>query len=158
MSSSYKTNNLKLNSWVGSDIPIMQDFNNDNEILDNTISNHTSNSVIHITDDERNKWNKPFALTSYVGDGKTNQAVALNVGFNPSFCIVMSANITPSVVDIANSVDYNYFGIATIGGSMAGLQINGSTLTVTSSAIAIAKYEMRSYNEIGRNYLVIAFR
>ncbi|MGN0458102.1 MAG: hypothetical protein ACI4IL_03895 [Eubacterium sp.] len=158
MSSTYKTNNIQLNKWIESDIPKMEDFNSDNLVLDKTIGAHHSNTTIHITSEEREKWNKGYGLMTYTGTGKLTQKVQMNFGFDPTFCIVIATGTMPGLIDIENLVHYNYFGIATVGGSNAGLELSGSVLTVTSSSVMISKYEMRSYNEIGRSYLVIAFR
>ena len=43
MGSTNKTGDLELNQWIGSDVPKMEDFNRDNEILDKTISEHIWN-------------------------------------------------------------------------------------------------------------------
>ena len=158
MASTYKTNELNLSKWVESDIPDMNDFNNDNAILENVISNHNSDISIHLTNEERQKWNSIYGLKVYTGDGKTTQSIKLNFGFRPSFCIVFAVDSPPGVVDIPNDTHYNYFGIASISGSNSGLSLSGETLTVTSSSVMVSKYEMRSYNEISRSYLIIGFR
>lgn len=158
MASTYKTNALKLNKWVESDIPQMEDFNSDNDIVDRAVSAHVNDLSIHITDNERQKWNKGYGLQAYTGTGTGNQNITLNFGFDPTFCIVFSTNATPGIIDIPNTTHYNYFGIATIGGSNPGLSLSDNVLTVTSSSVMISKYEMRSYNELGKSYLIIGFR
>ncbi len=158
MASTYKTNALKLNEWVESDIPDMEDFNSDNAILENAISTHHSDADIHITSGERKKWNNVYGLKTYTGNGKSTQSIKLGFGFKPRFCIVFAVDSPPGVIDIANDTHYNYFGIASVSGSNSGLKLDGETLTVTSSSVMIAKYEMRSYNELSRTFLVIGFR
>ncbi len=49
MGSTNKTGDLELNQWIGSDVPKMEDFNRDNEILDKTISEHIWNISKHVT-------------------------------------------------------------------------------------------------------------
>ena len=49
MSSTYKTTNLGLNQFVGSDRPKMEDFNFDNQQIDQKFQEHVlSLSLIHI--------------------------------------------------------------------------------------------------------------
>ena len=49
MSSTNKTTNLKLNDWVGTDVPQREDFNADNQRIDKAIGDHTGNTTVHIT-------------------------------------------------------------------------------------------------------------
>ena len=52
---------------------------------------------------------------------------------------------------------YNYFGIATINGSMVGLNLDGNYLEVATGATT-AVFERQCYNQLGKSYLVIGFR
>lgn len=52
MASTYKTNYLGLNQFVGSDKPKMDDFNFDNETIDQKFQEHVQSSL-HITEEER---------------------------------------------------------------------------------------------------------
>ena len=56
MSSTNKTTNLKLNDWVGTDVPQREDFNADNQRIDKAIGDHTGNTTVHITQAERDLW------------------------------------------------------------------------------------------------------
>ena len=47
MTSTYKTNYLGLNKFVGSDKPKMDDFNFDNETLDQKFQEHVQSSLHH---------------------------------------------------------------------------------------------------------------
>ena len=92
MPSKYKTSFLKLNRYVGTDKPRMDDFNKDNLLIDHTFKEqsekitslltHTSNIQNHITDEERKKWNNLlWEVGTYVGNGKYTQNI--NIGFKP---------------------------------------------------------------------------
>ena len=48
MSSTNKTGELELNKWIGSDIPQMEDFNRDNEIIDKTLGEHIWDVSKHV--------------------------------------------------------------------------------------------------------------
>ena len=49
MSSTNKTEELGLNQWVGTDVPKMEDFNNDNALIDKAISDHIWSASAHVT-------------------------------------------------------------------------------------------------------------
>ena len=137
----------------------MADFNNDNSILDAVISQHTGNSNIHTTSADKSKWNQPYVLLSYTGNGNATRSITLTNAFEPTWGIIFKAGSTPSVIDMANQSEYNHFGIfSKNNGSMAGLSLSGNSLTVQQSSVAILGNELKSYNENGSAYIVIAFR
>ena len=55
MSSTNKTEVLRLNQWISSDKPKREDFNYDNQVIENNFNYHTSDKFIHITQGERQK-------------------------------------------------------------------------------------------------------
>ena len=75
MSSTNKTTNLKLNDWVGTDVPQREDFNADNQRIDKAIGDHTGNTTVHITQAERDLWGLPFYYYNYFGNGKATRKV-----------------------------------------------------------------------------------
>lgn len=157
MSSTNKTQNLELNSWLGSDIPQMADFNRDNAIIDSAFGSHNANADIHITAAERARWNNVYGITAYTGNGSSSRTVALDLSFTPRWGIVFAQNKTPDVTDFSNTADYNYFGIVTTGGSMQGLSLSGTNLNVSQSPTAVLGKEYRSFNEVSVNYICIMF-
>lgn len=159
MSSSKKTANLKLNQWNPSDIPERLDFVVDNDLIDRAISNHTKNSTIHVSPDERDAWTNFYYKFSFVGDGTSPKTIATNCPFAPTWGIIFASTYPPSVVDIANDSNYNYFGIFTNQGSTSGVSIvSGNSIKVYQSSTAVQKTEYRNYNQNGVNYIVIMFR
>ncbi len=60
MSSTNKTEVLRLNQWISSDKPKREDFNYDNQVIENNFNYHTSDKFIHITQGERENWNAPL--------------------------------------------------------------------------------------------------
>ena len=158
MSSTNKTESYSLNQWTLSDIPTMEDFNSDNETVDRVLSKHIEDSVIHLTEEEKQSVIRPIEMCTYHGDGKSTRDVELSFSFNPSLCLVLVVGAPLGIIDIPNQVHYNYLGISTKAGGSVGLTLSGKTLSVVQSTTLINKYEMRSYNELGRGYLVIGFR
>ena len=158
MSSTNKTPNLELNQWVGSDIPKRADFNADNSAIDEAIFNHTDDSDIHTTAEEKEVWNQPYVMTPFTGNGNVTRNITITDDFEPSWGIIYKINYTPTVVDIDNQTKYNYFGFFSKNGSESGLTLSGNKLTVTQASVAILGDELRCYNENGSAYMIIAFR
>ena len=157
MSSTNKTEELGLNQWVGTDVPKMEDFNNDNALIDKAISDHIWSASAHVTMEQKKAWSNPINCAVYLGDGADTRRVKLNLGFEPSICFVFAVSQPPSVADFGNNMNYNYFGIATINGSMVGLNLDGNYLEVATGATT-AVFERQCYNQLGKSYLVIGFR
>ncbi len=158
MSSTNKTPHLELNSWVGSDIPKMADFNADNSILDAVIAAHTGDTDRHTTAADQAKWNSPYAVMYYTGNGSASRTLTPTNDFEPTWGFVFKLNYTPTVVDIANQTKYNYFGFFSNNGSNAGLSLSGKRLTVQQSSVSVFGNELKCYNENGSGYMVLAFR
>ncbi|MBQ9517429.1 MAG: hypothetical protein IJR60_05075 [Eubacterium sp.] len=158
MSSTNKTPYLELNNWVGSDIPKRTDFNEDNNIIDLAISRHVEDTDAHTTTAEKSKINQPFVVVPYTGNGSSSRQITITNDFEPKWGIVFKVSYTPSIMDIDNRTEYNYFGVFTNVGSNIGLSLSGKKLTVQQSATSVLGNEIRSYNENGSAYVIIAFR
>lgn len=157
MSSTNKTGELELNKWIGSDIPQMEDFNRDNEIIDKTLGEHIWDVSKHVTAEQKKAWSNPLGCASYIGNGSDSRSIKLNMGFEPSVCFVFATNNAVGLSDFGNNVHYNYFGIATVNGSTYGLNIDGEMLEVKNAATT-ASFEMTNFNQVGKSYLVVGFR
>ncbi len=158
MSSSNSTDILGLNQWIKSDIPVMEDFNGDNEVLDAVIGGHIYDEDAHLDAQQIERIAKPYDLFLYYGDGKERRTITLDFDFSPRICIVFAVSAPVGVIDIPNDTHYNYFGITTTEGGTDGLSLSGNSLSVIQGGTMVAKYEMRSYNQIGKSYLVIGIR
>lgn len=158
MSSTNKSEKLKLNQWLGSDIPCREDFNNDNAIIDGVVGGHLNNRDMHTSAGEKAFWNNPYYMTTYYGNGASSRTININCAFEPNIVIVFASAYPPSIVDPGNDANYNYFGIATLSGSNTGLSISKRQLSITQSALPVSSTEYRNYNEYGVTYIVIAIR
>lgn len=91
MASTYQTPFLKLNKWTGDDKPKKDDFNTDNQLIDECLSNHLSPNTLHITPEDRAKWNANSVVCgTYTGDGAT--ARTINLGFAPTYGVVYAVD------------------------------------------------------------------
>ncbi len=158
MSSTNKTQNYGLNSWISSDIPKREDFNTDNAIIDSALAEHCADSMAHTNSSEKNIWNNPYHIQTYFGSGSSSRTLALNCDFTPTWGIVFAVNYTPSVTDISNKANYNYFAVFTSSGSNTGVTLSGKSLKLVQSSTAVLGSEYRNFNQNGVTYLCIMFR
>lgn len=156
MSSTNKTR-LGLNSWVGTDIPAMADFNMDNQIIDNLIKSHIDDYGLHCSSKKQQEWNNPYGIYAYVGDGtEAEHNLKARMGFEPSVCFVFAVNVCSGKYDAEYDTHYNYSGIATIDGSCFGLSLEDGILTASSNISY--NNEIASFNDLGKTYMVIGLR
>ena len=130
MSSYNKTPTLRLNLWEGSDKPLREDFNRDNQILENVISTHIGDSDIHVTAAEKAAINAPFTLGSYIGTGHSTRAI--NLGFQPKLVIIFAHLHTACEYDSSGKM-YSYSGFATTDYNSPGINITSTGFSVNQS-------------------------
>ncbi len=158
MSSTNKTNNLGLNSFIGTDKPKREDFNLDNEIVDKALGEHLNDSTLHVSESERQKWENFCFFQTYYGDGASTKTISLNGDFDVSWGIVFAVDFPVNTNDFDNISSYNYFGMFSSHGSMMGLKLSDNSLTVSQSSIALNDTAYKSFNELSTTYVIISFR
>lgn len=160
MSSTNKTENLKLNSWIGSDKPQRTDFNYDNEVIDKTIAEHTSDTVSHINSEERDRWDNYMFEGIYFGDGSTERTINTRCPFPAKFGIVFADHRPPSIVTFSSPQKANCFGFFSYRTGTSGLELDDDqvTLKVYQTALPVMENEYPNYNESGVTYHYIMFR
>ncbi|MGN1329010.1 MAG: hypothetical protein ACI4V4_04845 [Eubacterium sp.] len=160
MSSTNKTSVLKLNQWSASDKPLRSDFNYDNQMIEKTVTEHMSDSVSHITAEEREVWNAGVHYGLYFGNGELNRSITTDCPFEPKFVLVFASARPASYSDFDESRKYNYIGFASQISSMANLSIgeDGTTINVTQDVTASYKNEYVCLNQSGVTYTYIMFR
>ena len=82
MSSSNKTE-LGLNLWLGGDKPKREDFCNDNLIIDKQITEHKNDVSYHVSQEDREKWNKNVHCGVYYGSGESVRSIQTGCPFKP---------------------------------------------------------------------------
>ncbi len=156
MPSANKTERLGLNLWEGTDRPQRNDFNSDNTIIEQVLGDHTENTDIHLTEDEKTKVQRPMVTTSYLGDGNAQRVITLPAVVTS--VIVFCDSQPCAVYDFQNGCVKNYFGISMYGaGSSAGVDFNRSTVTVAQDT-EVSNGSMTCLNESAKTYRVIGFR
>lgn len=152
MPSAFKTTNLGLNVWLGSDKPTRSDFVSDNNIIDNKLGGHINNTDKHLSADEKIRLDSPYEIQILQGNGDTIRTVELN--FQPKIAICFAVN-TPSVVTQGSiSTVSSAIAVYNTGGS-GGLVISENSIKVKNETDGNAFYNL---NESGVQYILIAFR
>lgn len=119
MASTYKTNYLGLNKFVGSDKPKMDDFNFDNETLDQKFQEHVQSSL-HITEEERQMLGKAnYVIGTYTGNGESPRTI--DVGFDVEFGIIFALEEPISMLHASAGVTGIYAAFITQQGCSKGV-------------------------------------
>ena len=160
MSSTNKTKKLNLNSWIGSDKPERIDFNTDNEIIEKAICEHTEDTVVHIEQSERDKWNNYMFTGMYYGDGSVSRVIETNCPFEARIGFVFANNRTISIARFSTSMKNNYFGIFGFLANSLGVKLNNDrkSFTVNQSAASLTENEYSNLNEKSVAYHYVMFR
>lgn len=112
MPSTSKTKTLRLNQFVGSDKPKMDDFNYDNTQLETLVGGHLDDTEKHLTQAEREEWSRPSSEL-YFYDGNDASQRSFTLDFEPRFCTVYALEMPPSVNDMSTpSVSLCYHAAA----------------------------------------------
>lgn len=155
MSSTNKTDYLKLNSWLGTDRPQRIDFVDDNTIIDNAIKNHVQNTTIHCTSTDKSKIENPYVMISYTGTGEETNVITF--AFNPKLAIVFAKDSPPVEINSSGNTIVNQAIVAKSQGGTGGATINGYNVTVTQSTSAINGVFL-NLNKYNGQYCVIGFK
>lgn len=155
MSSTNKTEYLKLNDWLGSDRPQRIDFVDDNRIIDEAIKLHVLDSSKHMSATEKAKIATPYVMVSYSGTGTASNTITLDI--QPNFVIVFMKDASPVETDSSGNILINQCFVAKSNGSVGGAVISGSNVTVYSSETATngIKHNM---NKLNGQYCIVAFK
>ena len=109
MSSSNKTE-LGLNLWLGGDKPKREDFCNDNLIIDKQITEHKNDVSYHVSQEDREKWNKNVHCGVYYGSGESVRNIQTGCPFKPSVILIFGVGVSPEVWDKTLGKGFVYVG------------------------------------------------
>ncbi len=154
MSSSYKTNYLGLNRFVGTDHPKMEDVNFDNQTIDAKFQEHIE-SKLHITEEERQQLGKAGVIVgSYTGDGSSTRTITLEeaVGFGVVFASGESM-VVPSSTGPVNL----YAGMMSSLGCSKGIALEAKGFRVTNHSNNPPDGKKCQLNQSGKTYFYCIF-
>lgn len=158
MSSSGKTS-LGLNLWSGGDYPQRIDFCNDNIIIDEQITSHTTDTPHHVSDDDRARWDKNIFSGIYAGNGDSSQTITAKCPFEPSALIVFAHNALPYVWKDSTTQGHIYTAFASTTAASYGVSVNFKSRSFTvMQKVTSFNDEVISLNESGILYGYIFIR
>lgn len=141
MSSSNKTGYLSLNKWLGSDKPKKDDFNTDNSVIDtafrlltgrvDSLEGHPANSGVHVTAEEKAKWNAPAGNMStnvYLGDGTVSRSIPM--GFRPKIGFLFAVGNGPFHADWSGQESKVYCGFFSSYGCSRNITVTATGIDV----------------------------
>lgn len=156
MASSNKTTRLQLNQWSGGDKPKRVDFNQDNTILDNLLGGHILNAALHVIQADKEKWNEPYTVGTYVGTDASERNITLP--FAPKVVLLMCSNQPLMGYTNTDNKMMIYSGLAVEGYNSIGVVIGGNGFKVSQSSAASNGNCYLTLNKAGYRYHYIAFR
>lgn len=121
----------------------------DKELL---CGSHIRNEGIHVTLDDKQRWNEAFVTGAYFGDGSTSQTVTL--GFEPSFVIVFVPGFPAVRINYTAATSKTYFAVGT-SMTTSGVVMTDKGFRTTSGTSGGSTLAL---NEMGISYCYIAFR
>lgn len=152
------TDALMMNGWflMNADFcPAASTDENYASFLDKELlcGSHIRNAEIHVTADDKAKWNAPFASGFYIGNGTSSRTVFL--GFKPSLVIVMAAGLPAVTVNFTNSTCYSYMAMANDSLTSLGLSLTSTGFRVATNTTDNVTSDL---NDAGSSYVYIAFK
>lgn len=155
MASSSFTQNLGLCSWEETDKPKRIDFIADNLIIDEKLGEHLSDSKIHITQSERERFLKPYTILTYAGNGNAQRTFSLTDTY--SFVFVIQ-KFYPSVSKDEQGNFVSHFSFASrLYGSSGEITLSNTELIVTQDSEAVDGVK-NNFNEDHGQYIAILFK
>lgn len=158
INSDHDTDALVMNGWfiMNADFcPAASTDENYASFLDKELlcGSHIRNTEIHVTAEDKTKWNAPFETGFYVGIGSGARTVT--VGFKPRLVILMAAGKPPVTVDFTQNTCKCHMAMSNETTSSLGLTI---TSTGFKTANSTSGNVTSDYNAAGTTYVYIAFR
>ncbi|MCQ2484828.1 MAG: hypothetical protein MJ168_05790 [Clostridia bacterium] len=122
--------------------------------LDKTLlcGSHIRNDVIHVTAEDKEKWNLPFVTGTYSGMGSSSRTI--NLGFKPSVVIAAANGMPSATADFANSSLKSYMALSTGSGS-SGIEITSQGFRASNTTSGNSTSAM---NLAGYSYIYVAFK
>ncbi len=155
MPSSYKTENLGLNRFVGTDHPKMEDFNFDNQQIDTKFQEHIR-SQLHLSEQDRQSLKSAKYITgSYTGNGEASRTI--QIGASVSYGVVFAVGEALSYITGSSGINHIYLGMMSDKGCSKGVTLATDGFTVQQSTNNPPDGKKNMLNQQGKTYVYFAF-
>ncbi|MBQ4129706.1 MAG: hypothetical protein IJD68_08075 [Ruminococcus sp.] len=155
MAATSYTENLNLCAWQSSDRPKRIDFVNDNNIIDEKLGGHILNSSIHVSAQEKQRYENPYTVFSYAGDGAGTKTFELENSYR--FAIVFQKFYPPVEIDANNNVISHFAIVGRTFGSNANLTLKEQSIVVTQDTQPTDGM-INNFNENEGQYVMLLFK
>lgn len=122
----------------------------DKELL---CGSHVRNQDVHVTLTDKAKWNSPFEVGTYFGDGSTSRTITL--GYSPRMLIIFKDDCIPTETDYTTQKIYPNFAFGAGSYCTQGLSILSSGFKVLKKTY---DNSVALFNEAGSIYCYIAMK
>ncbi len=122
----------------------------DKELL---CGSHIRDGTIHVTQEDKDKWNGYIKCGSYFGNGAASHSV--NVGFEPKAVLVFCPDESPARVNASTMQTAAYAGFAAAGYGSIGIEMTSTGFRVKS---ATAGTSTAALNASGLTYAYVAWK
>lgn len=116
---------------------------------------HMNDSSIHITPEERNKWDTSITIGSYFGTDASMRS--FDLGFQPK-AVMVAATAMPLHYTDTSGASHCLSAIATQNGSSAGLEITSSGFKILQGTSQNYANTYTRLNKLNLDYTYIAFK
>ncbi len=116
---------------------------------------HLNDSSIHVTTDEKEKWNSSITIGSYFGTDASSRSIKL--GFQPKAVLVAAASL-PLVYSDTSNASHCMSAIATQNSSSAGLEITSDGFKIIQGTSQNYANTYTRLNKLNVNYIYIALK
>lgn len=155
MAATSYTPNLGLCQWEPADRPKRIDFVNDNSIIDEKLGEHFSNTYIHVSKEEKEKFNSPYTVLTYAGNGSYSRTLSVDKAY--TFAIVFQKYYPPVETDSSGNSIVHMAIVGREFGSSSNLTLKSNSIVVTQDTTA-SDGVINNFNENEGQYVVLLFR
>ncbi len=114
---------------------------------------HIRNNDIHVTLEDKAKFNEPYVSGFYLGNGSSSRSIQIE--FQPTLVMVIASGMPAVSVNFANSAAKSYFGFATQDYGSQGIELTSTGFKLVSRTSGGVT---SSLNEAGTSYIYLAFK
>lgn len=118
--------------------------------------NHIEDTVLHLNDGERDKWNNPYVVGAYMGNGASSRTITL--GFSPKFVFAYASGAGAYAIDFEKQSARMYFGYATQGNNSSAVECTTNGFRVHNGTSYESGNVSPILNEIGYSYVYYAVK
>lgn len=117
---------------------------------------HITDDSIHVTSEDKTKWNAPFICGSYFGTGSASRTI--DVGFRPALVVIFGIGSPVATANFSDGTMTCHWGCATSDGGTAGAELASNGFRVLQGASQNVSGTSPKLNDNGVTYSYIALK